>query len=1188
MNILSLSSLQPMAVEYPYDSNVVLNSSVNNFTYGLNLFNTDLFSFARDISINYYNTFVLTDKFDKPDFLTLNTPVTAKYPKKISTTLQNLALTSYGTGFWEDYYGDYSTTSCSLCCSNGVFSTGNIRSLGAWNMYEIEFLNENECYIYKLRNSFNTALPFVQSKQYISPAFLDDENFVVFSDTPYIFNYVQDPQTNSIIFYLRYDPLDTGSDSFFIVTQELDRVVLKSVDSYVVSSLGLYNLSAVFCLTYRDADKRLREFTTSYNAYEQTFYPTVETEFCYSLSGLKNNYLVSTDVVFKDNNYYVNLQPLKNQLDLNYNFSFSNNFSGAPFDNREYQSIETGTNQELGFPDLTLTFFTYNAPLNLKKGALTYFHFPVSSTPFTNLNINDSKLVDAGAFAGQNPLDSDKVFKKLTPTVAGDSIINNETGTYLCSWLYVSSFDSKPLWLDRYYNPNYLSLASAYTQTFNSNFVNTITSLSAQNLFYFDKTSDLVFEPNGTYSYYRMSELDIKRINNKNYDYQINEDAIQIYDSNYNLQEIDAKEIVLGNNTGLISQKTSASGDFSICFNLKSSDYKKAIGNTVLNNFYNESGLNLTNFEELNNLILFTSGCNIVIANTEFENLKTVRVLLDKSSLKVPDSILSIDFNNNVDGYYVTSFEAVSSKGITPITSSPEDVTFYLSKLDKNFTTINTLQLSSLSGNKYNFVSSNIDDTYYYGLFNSFKTNVGYSGSPGPIDPVNQNYFMVKYPLSGILFSEPVLTPVSLNLDKWGTVNGNLISIGMFSNFTKTYNFSLSAGEAVFYLTDYSNNTLVTDIFNRGWYIFDNILFHTVDDLGNLQGFNLTYLTNTANQQTITNVATDKNGDIYLISDSEQESYLYKLNNNRQPLFFTKLSSSFTESTKKYLDIFYANNNGVIEPRPYVIYDPYQISSLSAVSLKEVNVFDKDLNLLKVHSLQYETDTLYTGPYNQQGLRRTLSNTEQVNRKVSIDKNPLYFNYYVSDIAGDIEKITLSADLVELTNQDLFFTFTFDSITGNSKLYINGILVQEKDTTNVKYAKSPVAGSVSLNSISLLDNALESTQFKCENLGVYDIKLFNKVLNKYDIRNLYIRSNKLNDIYWNVPAGKRNISETIQQNFNFGLPNYKTNLFDIIVTGAKGLNDVQKEVITERIREFIKGNVPINNIVKEIEIRSNE
>jgi len=241
-----------------------------------------------------------------------------------------------------------------------------------------------------------------------------------------------------------------------------------------------------------------------------------------------------------------------------------------------------------------------------------------------------------------------------------------------------------------------------------------------------------------------------------------------------------------------------------------------------------------------------------------------------------------------------------------------------------------------------------------------------------------------------------------------------------------------------------------------------------------------------------------------------------------------------------------------------------------------------------IKPIDFETDTFNISYQNRKGLRRTLSNVEQVNKSITADSNPIKFNYYVSDIAGDIEKINLQAELQNLTNQDLFFTFTFDSITGVSKLYINSILVDESDTTNIKYAKTPISGSIALNSISLVDPALESTQFKSKNLEMYDIKTFNKVLSKYDIRNLFIRTAKITDVNWNVPSGKRNITETIQQNFKFGLPGYKTNLFDIIVTGAQDLNSVQREAVAAKIREYIKGNIPINTIINEVNIRSNE
>lgn len=1167
-----------MEVEYSLDGNVNLTNSITNYFYGLNLYSTELFNFARDLSINYYNTFVLTDKLDKPDFLTLNVPVTASYPKTISTTLQVAALTSVGLGFWEDFAANYSSTSTYLSCGEGIFSTGSIWNLGSSNMYDIEFLNANQCYISKLRNSI-TGLSQSQTREYLGPALAEDVNFLTFTSTPYIFNYIYNEQANTIVFYLNYIPAGSSSTSLFMISYEQNRVVLKSVDAYSVSDLGLFSLSSIFCLSYRSPASRLQEFTTNYNAYKRSYYPTAETSICDSYAGLKNNYLVSTNTVFTDNKFRVNFQPLKNQLDLNYNFTATNSFSGQPFENRDYQSIVSGTDQELGFPDLALTFYTYNAPITFKKGALTYFHFPVSATPFDKLNVNDSTLVDCGSFAGQNPLDADKVFKKLLPTVAGNAIDNNQTGTYLCTWLYISSFESRPVWLDRYYNPNYTSLETAYTQNFNSDFLNIVTTLSSQQFAYFDKISDLTFEPNGTYSYYRLSEADIQRINTNLYENQINNDAINVYDANLNLQTVDAASFFYDDNTGLLSQNTSATGDFSICFNITSADFKKKFGNTLLNNFYNLNGLSVTNYDNLNNLILFTSGSEIIVSDTNFNPLRNIKVLLEKSTFNTPDAILSLDYNNNVEGFYVTSIETLSCNTAIDLNVGPSNAEFYLSKLDKNFTTLNTILLTSFSGGTYNFVSSNIDDSYYYALFNTFNTNV---------DIANQNYFLIKYPLSGLMFSQPIDPPVNLQLPRWGTANGNNFTISNFTLFKNTYNFSLSAGTPIYYITDYSNNSICTDINNRAWYVFNDILYHSVTDLGGLSGFNLTYLKDSDNNQTITNVTTDNEGNIYLISDNGITSYLYKLDNNRKPIYFKSLSSSFGTDTTKYLDIIYVSNRGLIEPRPYVIYDPYQPSSLSARSFKEVNIFDAEGNLIYIKPLEYETDTFNISYQNRKGLRRTLSNVEQVNNSFETDTNPIKFNYYVSDIVGDIEKITLQTDLETLANQDLFFTFTFDSLTGISKLYINSILVDESDTTNVKYAKTPISGAIALNSISLTDPALETTQFKSKNLEMYDIKAFNQVLTKYDIRNLFIRTSKISDVSWNVPAGKRNITETIQQNFKFSLPGYKTNLFDILVTGAQGLNEVQRETIAAKIREYVKGNIPINTIINEVNIRSNE
>jgi len=72
-------------------------------------------------------------------------------------------------------------------------------------MYDIEFLDANQCYISKLRNN-NSVLTQLQVKEYLGPTFTEDVNFLTFSSTPYIFNYIYNEQNNSIVFYFNYAP----------------------------------------------------------------------------------------------------------------------------------------------------------------------------------------------------------------------------------------------------------------------------------------------------------------------------------------------------------------------------------------------------------------------------------------------------------------------------------------------------------------------------------------------------------------------------------------------------------------------------------------------------------------------------------------------------------------------------------------------------------------------------------------------------------------------------------------------------------------------------------------------------------------------------------------------------------------------------------------------------------------------
>jgi len=1199
MQIHSLTALKPMEVLYRHDDDINIPNYVTNFLYGLNLESNNLFNLAKDVSINYYNSFLLSEKFDKQDFITFSTPVSTSFPKKFSTTLQTLRLSAYGRGFWTDYTQNYSTSNESLSCGSSIFANGSIYNIGTWNIYEINLLNENRCTIGKLREVPPYLEQEKQELQYVDLITDQGLDFVVFKkinegeEIPE-FNYVYNRESNTIIFYRILYPIDNpNSASLLLLAQSGERIVIKSVDLNMVSESGLFNTDSVFLVSYRDADKRMSEFTTSLNEYKQYFFPTVNTNFSTSVTGLKNNYLISSDVLYEDNKFKINFQPLKNQLDVDYNFTKNSDFQGQEFNNRDYQTIVTGTNQELGLPDLTLTYYTYNAPLQFKKGALTYFHFPLSATPFVKLNINDTKLVDNGSFAGNNPLDSDKVFKKKTPTVKRDNIIDEQTGSYLCTWLYISSFDSRPIWLDRYYNPNFTNVKDAFI---NYAFINTVESLNkAENLSYFDKVSDLVFEPNATYSYYRISEKDLERANSTIKEKSVTSSYITTFDNEYNITRRESETIQIGNEKGTVFQTASSQGDLSISFNTKADSYKNKKGGIILSTYNGENGFVLSNVKQLNSFTFLTSGGEIYIYDSKFTLLERAKVYLNKDTFETPDKILSIDYDNIIDGYYITS---CTTTGLSStVYGDRSDVTFYVSKLNSNFITINTKTLTAFTGDNKGeeaaLVSSFVDDKFYYAL----TTNINVLN----INSEDQNYFITKFPISS--FEDPLQDlssyTSSISADLYpSNVNGISVTIdkGYFQNYNYTYNFCVSGYTPVYFITDYSPNSLILDVYKKPWYVFNKILFHSVTNIGSLSGFNMVYdrkedTDGNLTLNSIDGITTDNNGNIYYITrnpNTYQENFLVKLDNKRVPQFKKPITfNSDSLSASHYIDIKYELINGVVEPKVVVVTDDYIPSPLSAGYLKTAQIFNNKGELENSYNITNYTDTINRSSKYQSALRRSLYNNQNIVQTYNLNKNLFKFDLYLTDTNNDKEVITFDYDISYLTNDDLFFTYTFDSRTGLIKLYINGVQVKTTSTDGIKYEQCEFTNNISINTLDFLPQILFKGFFNGGDLQFSRVSAYNKVLDLYDIRNLYLKDSKLLDMNWNVPAGRRNIQETIQHNFSFGLPQYKTNIFDLIINGTSALNEAQKTAISARIREYLKGNIPLNSNINKIEIRNN-
>jgi len=159
---------------------------------------------------------------------------------------------------------------------------------------------------------------------------------------------------------------------------------------------------------------------------------------------------------------------------------------------------------------LELNYVFYNQSYKIKPG-YNEFISPSSMYPFVKLNVNDSKFIPSGAFSYITPEFSDKVYR------VSNEPQNSADGQYLlCTWLSGSPLGTDKVWVDRYYYPDLIEKAAAIASkpyqypTYDDYIENLIknnstlqTEIGKQKIF--DKISDLVFEPNQTYIYERVS-----------------------------------------------------------------------------------------------------------------------------------------------------------------------------------------------------------------------------------------------------------------------------------------------------------------------------------------------------------------------------------------------------------------------------------------------------------------------------------------------------------------------------------------------------------------------------------------------------------------------------------------------------------------------------------------------------------
>lgn len=430
-----------------------------------------------DTKTKNYSNFYLTKRQKASDFFSLeNTTFEAT---RIRTFLQ------FGTDYlaWESLFDPYKTATF-------------LPELTDASYFDLELLDNQICHI----STTIDGQKFYLVSDVENTMFFIDAFELNFADTstnqPYQFKYMFDSNRN---YFFLFQEKTAG---YFSMSK------VGNVPTLIkVTTLNKQNvISNKFVITkdlITSPDFNLNTSFITYNNDDNNLNPSK------SVSDLDNNFLLHNKV--SDERRITDIIVLKNQMDIRDKITSSNNLlssSGIYVNNmRNYTSINDSIPSEIS-SDLELNYTFFNKHYKITSGQ-TRFIAPSSMYPFTTLNINDTKFVDCGAFSFDIPAFADKVYRMNKYTQYNDQ-------HYLCTWLSGSPTSDNKIWVDRYYYPDLIDkdAALAGKPIFQATYNDLIEQLIQNNASlessinttkFFDKVSDLTFEPNEIYIYDRIS-----------------------------------------------------------------------------------------------------------------------------------------------------------------------------------------------------------------------------------------------------------------------------------------------------------------------------------------------------------------------------------------------------------------------------------------------------------------------------------------------------------------------------------------------------------------------------------------------------------------------------------------------------------------------------------------------------------
>jgi hypothetical protein len=860
---------------------------------------------------------------------------------------------------------------------------------------------------------------------------------------------------------------------------------------------------------------------------------------------------------------------------------------------RLYSSIVNAGAREIVNEPLAFSYNFYTKEYIFKADKITKFVLPDTLYPFSHVNINDTNLVNCGAYGGQSPYFSDKVFKLLDnnktknepyPNIDFDLLFQDNTymltqdndvfvlqeqgipdtivennGTVLCSWLNTEDETQPGVWYDRYYNPTSITFIDAIS----SNEIPQFETLSQaeqyliqnslQDELFFDVKSNMVFEPQGTYFY--------ERIGNKYINTMIDSISSLLLKDSFDVKTIDDGAVSVKQNSLVFASSgydsfdldTLTNRNYSISFKLNSDNTKPFQSYQIFGNYYNDGYAVLDDFY-FTPFIVIPDSTNLHFYNSKLEFIRTIQV-------PQVDTIIDVLFLDQRNDFVVYG-ELGSIKTFIKLGFNGE-VIDVVSDSSSVYNTFIQGGYKSRVIHSYNAVTFATPQSALYTLnLNSFSL----SSTPDPLSAAYTDKILFSS-LSGFI---PISTDVSIT-----SLTG------------------VNAASTPYFITD------------------DVYAYHDTK---------LIYFSKT-------------DGGFYQQSLSATEKDIYSIGSYDNKLFIQSYSRTGSLSTGQ-LDVFSSE-------RDYL--SSFNLS-VSAVSGKHID-FIKDetginalsfstnsLNQLIIDRINLETGQLSTIQTSYSALPEFFENPVgfyNIEQKYKDYQNKLYFRLNIDNFVS-AELITVlwntatfqfSASPAELTAGDLdgfgywdaqfsvesagdqnglelllplgevetssMFTFNFNINDGTIDVY--------KDT----YKLGTVSFSPNLFSMNRIitpdiffnvptikndpvTKFVNNSHFYGDNGSISDIALYDRTLSDDMILFKHLAQTRIDDINFDIPSGTRNNIEQISNLYNYNIPGFKNNDLKIYIKRSNvdaATREQLKAYLTEQIRA--NSNIQIGNIVFE-------